>query len=293
MAPPGLLRIGHGLVLQRPLVGQQVLPLPVALLVQRDIERSIAAGHHPPVHRDDVGLGHPQGGGDVADIVGVEIGILEGVDVLLHPPQVEEQLLLRGGGADLHQAPRAQDEFLNARLDPPHRIRRQPEAAVRLELLDPLHQPDVALGDQLGHRQAIAAIAHGDLRHEPQMAGHQLARRLGIAMLLEPLGEHVFLLGGQQRKLAYLGQIAVEPGLAHRHRQRAGQVALAARFVLATRRPRVQRQRAIISGGGGRRGGRVEPLGRAVRHCGHRRSSCAARHPCGTRSRHPSIGGAQ
>jgi hypothetical protein len=58
--------------------------------------------------------------------------------------------------------------------------------------------------------QAIAAIAHGDLGHETQVAGDELRRGLGIAMFLIALGEHIFLLGGQHRKFLDFGQIAVE-----------------------------------------------------------------------------------
>ena len=81
--------------------------------------------------------------------------------------QVEEQLLLGGGGAHLHQRPRAQHVFLDRGADPPHRIGRQAEALVGLEALDRLHQPDIAFGNDFGDRQAIAAIAHGDLGDEP------------------------------------------------------------------------------------------------------------------------------
>ena len=43
--------------------------------------------------------------------------------------------------------------------------RKSPEAkaTLRVEALDRLHHADVALGDQLADRQAIAPVAHGDL----------------------------------------------------------------------------------------------------------------------------------
>ena len=62
-----------------------------------------------------------------------------------------------------------QDVFLDRGADPPHRIGGQAEAAVRVEPLDRLHHADIALADQFADRQAVAAIAHGDFRHEPQM----------------------------------------------------------------------------------------------------------------------------
>jgi hypothetical protein len=50
------------------------------------------------------------------------------------------------------------------------------------------------------------------------MRGHELCRRLGIAMLLEALGEHIFLLGLEQRKFLDLCQIAIEACLAAERR---------------------------------------------------------------------------
>jgi len=51
----------------------------------------------------------------------------------------------------------------------PHRVGGQAEALVRVELLHGLHQADVALGDDLAHGQAIAAVTHGDLGHEAKV----------------------------------------------------------------------------------------------------------------------------
>ena len=58
--------------------------------------------------------------------------------------------------------------------------------------------------------KAMAAIAHGNLGPEPQMAGHQVGCSFRVLMLMEALGEHVFLLCRQHRELLDLGQIAVE-----------------------------------------------------------------------------------
>ena len=144
---------------------------------------------------------------------GLEVAFLERVDLVLHPAEVEEQLLLRRGGAHLHQAPRAQDEFLDRGADPPHRVGREAEAAVGLELLHALHQADIAFADQLADRQAVAAVAHRDLGHEAEVRIDQLRRGLGVAMLAPALGEHIFFLGAEDREFLDLGEIAVEPGL--------------------------------------------------------------------------------
>jgi hypothetical protein len=129
-------------------------------------------------------------------------------------PSSSAELLLVGGGAHLHQRPRAQDVFLDRSLDPPHRIGREPKALVGLEALDRLHQADVAFGDDFGDRQAVAAIAHGDLGHEPQMAGDELMCRIVVAVLAPALGQHEFLLRLQHREPPDLFQIPGEAGFA-------------------------------------------------------------------------------
>ena len=101
--------------------------------------------------------------------------------------RLKNSFLLVGRGAHLHQRPRAQDVFLDRRLDPPHGVGGEPEALLRLEALDRLHQADIALGDRLGDRQAVAAIVPGDLGHQPQMAGDELVRRVAIAVLAPAL----------------------------------------------------------------------------------------------------------
>jgi hypothetical protein len=45
----------------------------------------------------------------------------------------------------------------------------------------------------LGDRQAVAAIAHGDLGDEPQMAGDEPVRGVAVAVLAPALGQHEFL----------------------------------------------------------------------------------------------------
>jgi hypothetical protein len=157
---------------------------------------------------------------DLGDVLGLEVAILEGLDLVLHPAQVEEELLLSRGGAHLDERPAAQDEFLDRCADPPHRVGREAEAAIGLELLHALHQADIALRDQLADRQAVAAIAHRDLGHEAKVRVDQLGRRVGILMLAPALCEHELLLGGEDREFLDFGQIAVEPRLAAGGRDR-------------------------------------------------------------------------
>jgi NADPH-dependent 2,4-dienoyl-CoA reductase/sulfur reductase-like enzyme len=84
------------------------------------------------------------------------------------------------------------------------------KAAIGLELLDALHQADVAFGDEVADRQSVPAIAHGDLGHEPQVRRHELRRSFGVVVFLVALGEHVFLLGRQHGEFLDFGEVAVE-----------------------------------------------------------------------------------
>ena len=145
---------------------------------------------------------------DQLDLIGPQIALLQRGDLALRLAQVEEQLLLVRGGAHLHERPRAQDVFLDRRLDPPHRIGGEAEALLGLEPLHRLHQADVAFRDDLGDRQAVAAIAHRDLGDETQMAGDELVRGIAVAMLAPALGQHVFLLRLQHREPADFFEIA-------------------------------------------------------------------------------------
>src|SRR5690242_3247898 len=166
-----LLILSDRLVLEGAVIDEEILPLAFAALIafQRGIEAGVAAHAHAAVHRHHLFLGDPEIGGDLGDVRGLEIAFLESVDLVLHPAKVEKQLLLRRRGAHLHEAPRAQDEFLDRGANPPHCVGRETESTLRLELLHALHQADIALADQLADRQAVAAVAHGDLGHEPEV----------------------------------------------------------------------------------------------------------------------------
>jgi hypothetical protein len=145
--------------------------------------------------------------------VAISFAFLERLQLAFDPAQVEEQLLLRGGRADLHQRPGMQDVFLDRGADPPHRIGGEAEALVGIEALHGLHQANVAFRDDFGHGQAIAAIAHRDLRDQAQMAGHHLMGGFGVLVFLPALGQHELLALFQHGELANLRKIAGEVGV--------------------------------------------------------------------------------
>jgi hypothetical protein len=92
--------------------------------------------------------------------------------------------------------------------------------------LDRLHEADVALGDHFPNRQAIAAIAHGDLGDEAQMRGHELVRGLAIPMFSPGLGEHKFLLRLQHWEPLDLLQVAGKSRFARNDGKRSSHVFL-------------------------------------------------------------------
>jgi membrane protein len=211
---PTFLILGNHFVLQRATVDQEILPLVFALAVfQRGVEAGVAAHRHAAIHGHDFFLGHAEVSGDLGHVRGLEIAFLERFDLVLHPAKVEEQLLLRGRRAHFHKRPGAQDEFLDRGADPPHRVSREAEPTVGFELLNTLHQADIAFADQLADREAITAVSHCDLRHEPKVRVDQLRRSLSIAVLAPALGEHIFFLRREDRELLDLREIAVESGL--------------------------------------------------------------------------------
>src|SRR5438132_7246943 len=201
-----LLVLGHHGFLVGRVIDQPVLPFAgFTVVADRRVERRIAA--EAAVHVDDVLIRHAEALGNDRHLVGAEIALVQRGNLALRLAQVEEQLLLVRGGAHLHERPRTKDVLLYRRLDPPHGVGSEPKALFGFEPLDRLHQADIAFRDHLGYRQAVAAIAHGDLGHEPEMAGNKVMCRVAIVMLAPALGEHVLLLGFQHGKFADLGEV--------------------------------------------------------------------------------------
>ena len=200
-------------------IDQPILPLALAVAAQRRVQRVIGAGE-PPVHADDIGLRDVELGRDLFQVFGRQIAFLHRLQLALELAQVEEQLLLCRRRAHFDQRPGVQDVFLDGGADPPHRVGREAEAAVGVEALDRLHHADIALRDQLGEGQTVAAIAHRDLGDEAQMARDQPMRGIGVFALFPALGEHVFLVRLQHRKLADLLEIPRQVSFAGKRRDR-------------------------------------------------------------------------
>src|SRR5262249_38432022 len=81
------------------------LPLAgIGILAHLRVERDVAA--EPAVHLDHVLLGDAEALRDQLDLIGMHVAFLQRRDAVLRLAQVEEQLLLIGSGAHLHQRPR-------------------------------------------------------------------------------------------------------------------------------------------------------------------------------------------
>ena len=101
-----------------------------------------------------------------------------------------------------------QNIFLYRGPNPPHGIGSKAEPAIRVEPLDGLHHADVAFADQLADRQAIAAVAHGDLGDEAKMRRDELVRGRLVLLVTPALGESKLLLRCQHREFTDFLKIA-------------------------------------------------------------------------------------
>src|SRR5262249_43711509 len=106
----------------------------------------------------------------------------------------------------------AEDVFLDRGLDPPGGIGAEPEALLGREAFERSHQTDIALGDHVRDRQAVAAIPHGNLGDQAQMAGDELVRRLAVAVPAPALGQQALLLRFQHREPADFLKITRQAG---------------------------------------------------------------------------------
>jgi hypothetical protein len=140
-------------------------------------------------------------------VVGSKPSLLELLALLA---QVEEQLALGLGGADLHQPPVVEDELEDVGADPEGRVGRQLDPAVRIVLPHRLHQADVALLHQV-EQVLVAAVLVGDLHHQAQVGLDELARRRRCRRARPAGRERVLLLGREQRVAPHLLHV-----LAHR-----------------------------------------------------------------------------
>jgi hypothetical protein len=144
-----------------------------------------------------------------------------GRETPLHGAQVEEELALGLGGRHLHEPPVAQDVFMDLRLDPVDGKRDQAYPAVGVETLYRLHEPDVALLDEVRVRQPVAEVPARQRHDQPQVRQDEPARRFQVAVALEALGKRALLLGAEDGEAVDGLDVSFEAPRGHRHGHRS------------------------------------------------------------------------
>ena len=90
-AVPCFLPLGEGAFLAGSIIGQQILPFALTSVPQGGIERGTP---HPLVHVDDILLGDAKLAGNLPNLIGVQIVLVECRNFALRTAQTEERLLL-------------------------------------------------------------------------------------------------------------------------------------------------------------------------------------------------------
>jgi len=85
-----------------------------------------------------------------------------------------------------------------------------------------MHEADIALGNQVRERQAVAAILPRHLDHKPQMAGDETVGGSDVLVVAPGAAKGAFFLGLEQRKALDLGHVAAELGTRRILRDRKG-----------------------------------------------------------------------
>src|SRR5215203_4881190 len=90
---------------------------------------------------------------------------------------------------------------------PPGGVGGEPEAPVWVELIDGLHQPYVALLDEVLEGHTVPSVLLGHRYHEPQVLLDEPRARLGVPSPSPPGEVHLFRVS-QQRAVAYASEVA-------------------------------------------------------------------------------------
>ena len=156
----------------------------------------------PPIRRISMASTSPTSTdsslGDVGLAGIVEAGVAAVVDLGAQAAQVEEQRLLRRGGAGADDRPVAQDEVLHGRADPPGGVGREADVALGLEPGGRLHQADDALLDEVAERQAVVLEPAGGADHEAHVGLDQLVQRRLVVVVAPAPGEMQLVLAASE-----------------------------------------------------------------------------------------------
>src|SRR5262245_29208860 len=142
------------------------------------------------LHLDDLLLLDGEALGDELRL-GDEPLALEPLALLL---EAEEALPLRLRGHDLHHPPVVHDVADDVGAEPADRVRREADAAIRVEVLDRLEEPDVALLDEVEEVVERPLVLPRDHDDQPEVRGDEPPGGLSVLLLVPADGECVLLL---------------------------------------------------------------------------------------------------
>src|SRR5690606_11881303 len=108
-----------------------------------------------------------------------------------------------------HRAPLIRERRQDRLTDPPHGVRDELHALLRIELPCSRDEPDVAFLDQVDQRDAAVLILLGDADDEAEVRPDELLHGLLIALLRTTTQLDLFL-RSQQLMLADLAQVLIE-----------------------------------------------------------------------------------
>ena len=81
-----------------------------------------------------------------------------------------------------HRARLVHDGALDRLPDPPRGVRGEAKAALGIEFLERVDEPEIALLDEVGERQTAIEVVLGDADHEPQIVLDHLLARVEVAV---------------------------------------------------------------------------------------------------------------
>ena len=201
-----LMGLRHVLGVQRQHIDQAVAQRQVPLfVVQRGVQRARSLGHRqqvlhiagiaPQQRRNVV---HPNAFRALRDQCRVILQRTTGTQNMLQ--------LTHHIHGQAHRAALVHQRAIDRLAYPPGGIGGKPETPFRLELVDGMHQPQVALFNQIGHGHATPAVAFGNADHQPKVVLDHALTGAKLPGACARGGVELFF-GGKQLRATYAAQI--------------------------------------------------------------------------------------
>ena len=113
--------------------------------------------------------------------------------------KIEEQLALRLGRRNLHDAPVPEHKLVNLGTYPVHGKGHEAHVVIRVKALDRFHQSDVAFLDQVVQGQAIARISLGDVHDKTQMRHNEVAGGIEVLVVTQTVSKLLLVFLAEHR----------------------------------------------------------------------------------------------